>query len=197
VPSDLERAFRLLQALVNQSYNSESWNPVECHVDHLLWDALKRIDRIRVFQILVSAGARGGSAHMRHDDDIGELVADECDAESLLRIAKEDRWYALRIGANVSPDRPGFWLIALGLVEAYPNDQEIESALSASIIYGQGSIWGPMAAHLARRAEAVEAVLPDQSTPPVARRWLSELARNLRLAASREGTEEADRSVNW
>lgn len=196
-PSDSERAFRLFEALVNQPLDSECWNPVERRGGHALWDALKGMNRRRAFQILISAVTSNEFVYMRFQDDIGELIEDEDDAQVLIELAQEDRGFAVLVSKSISVERVGFWLLAFQIAEAYPGDDEIIGALSMSIWYGQRGTWGPMSTHLEKRADEVGRVLSQPSTPGGVRSWLSNLEGRLRSAAKRERTEELDRRVNW
>ena len=191
--SDSERAFRLFEAL---AFDSECWNPVERHVDHLLWDALKGIDRRRAFRILISAVAGHEFVYMRLQDDVGELIEDQDDAQVLLELAKQDRRLALLVSKRISLEHPGFWTLAFQILEAYPGDEQLIGALSMSIQYGQRVICGPMSAHLEKRADEVDRVLSVPSTPSGVRSWLSRLATALRRAAKQERTAEADWEIN-
>lgn len=158
------------------------------------WNFLRGVNRERAFRVVFSA-ALGEPLRWRYDItwNLREVVDQKSDAALLIEFAFENEQQAELVCESISAALPGFWPIALKIIERYPNNYKIQSALSDS---GEQGGMGPLSAHLENRRKEVERVLNDAATPTVARPWLEQLESSLHVQAEVVLISEIDREVN-
>ena len=87
--------------------------------------------------------------------------------------------------------------IAFRIIEKYPSSKKIRGALTDGVIHTERSSWGAWSTHLGNGLKEVKRVLNDDTTPPVARTWLEQLASSLRTQIDQESLSEVDREVDY
>ena len=192
---DPERGFVLLDRSLRAPFEDRVWKPLWVGPRHEFWDTLCEIDRARA--LLIALEAAMDDNQQIGDQLLGDVVDADADHSVLLEFAARGEEEA-RIVADTLSRRPtGFWALAFGLVERYPNSQSVLSRLSWDLRAFGGVITGPTSSHLERcRAEANRA-LTEESPPPLARTWLQERIQVLDREIETERRREADERVNW
>lgn len=195
--SDLERGFRLLVKLLTLPFERKSWNPIDRHSRREFWNVLCQADSDRTYRLVIDLALEESSQHFGIPWDIYEMINQELDADVLLSIASENEQQAELVCNGVSTERPDFWDIALNIIEKYPNNRRIQSALARGVEQmGWEFKSGPYSLRLENYRKDVERVLNDTETPAVARPWLEELESSLRERAERALISEADEEIN-
>jgi hypothetical protein len=110
--------------------------------------------------------------------------------------AGRGRAQAELVADTITAGRPGFWPIALRIVEAFPRDKALQEDLDDGIEHRGLMIGGPMSVHHERCGREVGAVRSDPTTPRAALAWLERVEQALRLQAERELLREVEENVN-
>lgn len=194
--SDTERGFRLLEKLLKQPYERECWNPIDRYRQKKFWDVLHRADRERGFRLVFSVALDDPLQRLRVRWNLSEVIDQESDADVLIELALESKRQAELVCESITRGRPGFWPIALKIIERHPNNRKIQSALTSSVEQIGQCIAGPYSVHLENCREDVERVLNDAATPAATRPWLEQLESSLRTRRERELISEVDEEVN-
>lgn len=198
VPADPSRGFRLLENLLRSPYSSKSWNPFGLYSNDMFWRALCEVDRSRASRIVLTIALDDSLQQWGLRWDVYALINKELDTDLLIEYALEKDEHAQLVCESISTKRPDFWLVALSIIEKYPNNERIESALARGVeqIRGGEFISGPYSLHLKACREEVKHVLDDPETPTIARPWLERLESSLQVRAERELVTEIDEEVN-
>lgn len=191
-----ERGFRLLEKLLIQPYERECWNPIDCHGQNKFWNVLRNAGREHALRIVLSLVLDDPVQRFRVTRNLREVVDQESDADVLIAFALEGERQAELVCGCFTAGRPGFWPIALKIIEKYPNSQKIQVALSSGVEQIGPVIWGSWSVHIENRRKNVERILKDAATPVGARPWLEGLESSLRTQAERELISEVDEEVN-
>ena len=125
---DPERGFALLDRSLRAPFSSQVWKPLWVGPRHKFWDILCEIDRTRALVIALDAALAGDS--LLGDELLSDVIDVQVDYQVLMEFAAGSEEKA-RIVAGTMAQRPeGFWALAFGLVELYPNSQSVLSKLS-------------------------------------------------------------------
>jgi hypothetical protein len=182
-----DRGFKLLATLLQQPYEKQSWYPLGEFGSHDFWHVLRTADRTRALRTILTAVVEGPSGSATGFWGISAVIDQVNDADMLLAFALENVPQALAVATNITTAKPGFWPLALKIVEKYPDPQEIQSALCGGI-HRDGS--------LMQCRDEVQHILEDPQTPARVRPWLTSLEEALRLTAERHHDAEVDREIN-
>lgn len=193
---DPDRGFRLLGQLLKQPRHREAWDPLGHYRERKLWATLRAADRTRAVRLVFSVAASDTRARATVTWDLREVLDQEGDREILIEYALEGRAQAELVADTITAARPGFWPIALRIVEQYPADEGLLEDLANGIEHQGSGIGGPLSGHYERCRQDVEQVRGDASTPRAARTWLDRVERALRAQAERELLREVEESVN-
>jgi hypothetical protein len=90
-----------------------------------------------------------------------------------VKIARANRDAAYIFAKCTRSAQPGFFPFAYELVEIYPNDNGVISALNSALIPTSG--WGYEYDWLTKASETVQAELKVAGLSPAAQRWLESL----------------------
>lgn len=193
---DSERGLRLLETLLTGPYQSESWNPLEHYGERRFWSALLNAHRERALRLVLSLALRDPMAKFHITWHLREVLDQDRDADILIGFALEDERQGELISSTVTAGRPGFWPIALKIVEAYPRNERIQGALASATEHMGLMIRGPQSAHYEACRREVEHVRLDPATRAAARPWLQRVEEYLRQQSERELLSEIEREVN-
>lgn len=194
--ADIERGFHLLEKLLMQPHDSNSWNPLERHGQNRFWDVLRKADAEHAFRVVFSLALTDPFVRFRVTWHLPQMIDQENDADSLVAFALESEEKAELVCQCITSGRPGFWPIALRIIATYPSDRRIQSALASAVEQMGSVIWGPQSAHLEKRREEVVRVQNDPATPRVARPWLEQLEERLSARRDHEVLSERDEQVD-
>ncbi len=135
----------------------------------------------------------------RKDPDIAWYARGELDQEklahALILYASKDESQAEVVLECISPDRKGFWPIAMEIAARYPKSEMIRKQLAVNRLFGRSSRSGSESEYYERHRIQVEQLLNDGSTPESVRGWLRALAQNLRQKASECRVSEVDEDL--
>ena len=194
--SDTERGFRLLEELLTQPYERERWNPIDRYGRNKFWNVLHRADRKRGLRLVLSLALDDPLQRLRCTWNLREVMDQESDADVLMEFGLESKRQAELVCESITRGRPGFWPIALKIIERHPNSRKIQSAMASGVEQIGAGISGPYSIHLENCRKDVERVLNDAATPAAARPWLEQLESSLCTRAERELISEIDEDVN-
>ena len=108
----------------------------------------------------------------------------------------ENEGNARCVADTITTGRPGFWPVALKIVEAYPDNQRVLGALAGGVEQMGMVITGPWSSHERKCLEEVNGVLADQTTPAACRPWLEQIKRGLQKKFEFSLAQETDEEVN-
>lgn len=114
----------------------------------------------------------------------------------LLQFAMQGEAEAVFVAESINGAKPGFWPIAVKIVERYPDSKRIGNALANGAEHLGNVIVGSSAIHLEKCRKEVEVVLGDGSLSRVARDWLQKLESSLRMRRDQESASEIDQEIN-
>jgi hypothetical protein len=127
---------------------------------------------------------------------LSDLISQEANRDVLLQFAMQGEREAVFVAEAINGAYPGFWPIAIKIVEKYPHSERIRGTLDSDAEHIGNVITGSSADHLEKCRKEVEAVLGDATLSPVARDWLRELESSLRTSRDRERASEIDEEIN-
>ncbi len=196
--SNIERGFRLLEKLLTQPHDRNAWNPIDRYGarENEFWNLLHKADRERALRTILSVAMADPLKHFQITWDFRDVVDQQRDADLLIKLAIENEHQAEVIAESITTARPGFWPVALKLLEKYPSSPKIQSALIGGIEQLGEAHWGPYSSRLESCRKEVEGVLNDPATPPAARLWVQEVLSGLESDVGQNIVWEYDQNVN-
>jgi len=195
--SDPERGFKLLIKLVTESLDKGGWNPISLYGSHRFWKQLCETDHKRVLRTILSLGIPHPLKQSNIQCYYRHVIEQERTSDLLIELAGESEYLAEQVCRTITPALPGFWPIALKIVERYPQSKGIKMTLTAAVKQMGGITCEPHAAHLKSRRQEVMKVLNNHNIPSACRKWLRELESSLLAeinVATALGTEEDETS---
>lgn len=193
-----ERGFRLLEKLLQIQHDRLAWNPIDRFgvQENRFWSVFHNSDPERALRTIFRV-ALTGTPERRFwiTSDFGEILDQENDAKILSKLAAENERVAEVIAETVTAARPGFWALAFFIIEKYPSNLNIKSALTRGIAQAEGG-WGPLSSHLAASRQEVDRVLNDPATPSAARSWLRDIRNRMEGDVAQHVIWEYDEDVN-
>ena len=196
--SDIERAFRLVEKLLGQPHDRHAWNPIDRYgvQENHFWFVLHKADPERAVRTVLSAALAGPERRFKVTWDFKDVVDQENDADLLIKLASEDEKLAEVIAETVTTAHSGFWTVAFQIIEKYPGNDRIQSALTGGIEQ-QGTFHvGSQSMHLETCRAEVERVLADPATPRKARPWLSDILSRMVGEVAQHVIWEYDEDAN-
>jgi hypothetical protein len=194
--TDPDRGFRLLEKLLTQPRERESWRPTDGYREGSFWTALRAADRERALRLVFGVATRDAIARLEVTWDLRESLDQVQDAEILTTLAMEDAGQAELVTEVLTSAKPGFWPIALKIAEKYPLDRRILGNLGSGIEQLGSLIQGPWSAHLERCRTEVTGVLGQGGMSARVRRWLEGLEASFAKRAKERLIAEAAEDVN-
>ncbi|MGO8915849.1 MAG: hypothetical protein ACLQJR_08080 [Stellaceae bacterium] len=202
VKLDPERGFRLLDAALARAMRRSgsagwyrTWSPLNrVGTRQPFWEQLRKIDRDRALKAVLDAMVTSSADGLAIFLSVGHLAQVPKDAEFLRGYAVQSEAHALAVAAMVTSRDDGFWPLACGIFEQYPDSDAVRSRLAAGIqrlelvghgSYAQGQL--AIAAEIERIRDSIAGLR--------ARGWLDAMAEDLRAAAAQNGTSEQDRLI--
>jgi hypothetical protein len=193
---DPDRGFRLFEQLMKQAGRRETWNPLGHYRERKFWTALLIVDRVRAVRLAFSVAASSSGVRGAVTWDLRDALDQAQDRDIVVAYALEGRDQAELVADVITSSRPGFWPIALRIVEAYAKDEPLLENLAHGIGDLDRMTPGPLSAHFERCSREVGAVRADPATPRAAHAWLERIQRALRLEAERRLLQEVEENVN-
>jgi hypothetical protein len=176
---DIERGFQLLEALLLKRGDRPGWMPIAQMAQNQFWHLLRRSDSARAIRALLSLVVRSDPywrMGLIHDINNAFILTE--DGMALANYACENEEQAVIICRCISSARSGFWPIALSIIAKYQDSEAVQSNLNNAILQTNGGISG-WRSHLQGRYEELRRILADETTPAIARPWLTELVQSL------------------
>lgn len=195
-PGDPDRAFRLLETLLTQPRERESWRPTDRYRHGDFWTRLRELDRERALRLVFDVATRDDIARLEITWDLRESLDQAQDGDILTAIAMEGARQAELVSEAITTARSGFWPIALRIAQKYPRHKRILGNLEAGIEQMGSMIQGPWSAHLERRRAGVREVLERERVPSNVGKWLRDVEAALTRRAQSQLMTEAAEDVN-
>jgi hypothetical protein len=196
VPLDPKRAMDLLKKLLKQRAEHDCWEPLERHGGHEFWNRLQESHGDQALLTVLRCAMEDPMVRFRVAWCLSDAISQEASREVLLQFAMQGEAEAVFVAKSINGGKPGFWPIAIKIVERYPDSKRIGNALADGAEHLGNVIVGSSAIHLEKCRKEVEVVLRDNALPPVARDWLQKLESSLRARRDREAIAEIDQEVN-
>jgi DNA-binding transcriptional ArsR family regulator len=193
---DPERALKLLVKLLKQHGVRSCWEPLERHGGAEFWKRLQASLGERVLLAVLDCALANPLVRVQVTWSLADFIDQKADAEVLVSFATQGERQAGLVAEVIDGGKPGFWAIAIKIIEKYPQNKRILSALADGAEHIGHVITGSHADHLERCRKEVEVLLEDDSIPVVALDWLRELESSLRAYRDRERASEIDEEVN-
>jgi hypothetical protein len=195
VAGDPERAIELLQKLLKHG-EQNCWEPLERHGGTEFWKCLQASHGERALLTVLSCAMEDPLVRFQVAWCLSDVISQEANRDVLLHFAMQGERQAEFVAEVIDGAKPGFWPIAIKIVERYPHSKQIKNALASGAEHNGHVITGSSADHLEKCRKEVEAILGDTSISPVAREWLRELESFLRTDRDRERASEIDQDIN-
>ncbi len=193
---DPVRGLKLTEDLLRTDHKEECWNPVDQFQQRSAWEALIRADRRKALTMLFRLCLDTDALSFRLSWDLQEILDQVEDGGLLMEFSDQDEKMAEIISRSLTAARPGFWPIAVHLLERYPENEDVLAYLSSGIEHVGSMIKGEHSVHLGRCRQDILQVVNDPSTPPRARAWLTRLAEKYREVVRKEVLREIEDDVN-
>lgn len=196
VDDDVDRAFRLLELLMNQPYGRKAWKPIDHHGTKVFWTALRKKDKGRLLRTLFSLNFAATSRAWELSWHMPDLIDWTEDMDVLHSIALESEKKACLVLEYTS--REGLWPLAIDLLNRYPHSKRIKSIIASRAQHMQEVIRGPMSEHFETSATEIQNVLQENANiSGSAKEFLEDLIARFRETAKHERRDEEDEQVNW
>ena len=193
---DPKRALRLLEKLLTQRPEQNSWEPLERHGYAAFWNCLQASHGDQALLTVLGCAMEDPLVRFRVAWCLSEVISQDANRDVLLQFASQGEKQAVFVAEAINGAYPGFWPIAIKIVEKYPHSKRIRSTLSSGAEHDGNVIVGSSADHLEKCRKEVDVVLGDTTISPVAREWLRELESSFRTGRDRERVSEIDEEIN-
>lgn len=194
--SDMERGFRLLDRLLTSPPDRDTWNPLSPDRERRFLSALLGSDRDRVLRLAFSLGVRDAIVGIHITWDLREILDQERDIDTLVALALESQEQAAIISSTITAARPGFWPIALRILQAYPNNERIRGNLAGGIEHLGLLVDGPLSAHYEACRQEVARIRANTDTPRESKSWLKSVEEQLRTLSEQQLRSEIEEDIN-
>lgn len=195
VNNDPDRAFRLLEMLMNQPHHIDGWQPIDHHNTRKFWDALHKFDKSRLLRVVFDLDFEGITKASSISWNLPELIEWDKDSEELKALAQEDESKAMLVLDCVP--RPGLWPLALELLQRFPDSKRIRQIVASRARHDREVIVGSMSSHYESCASDIKRIMDDPKTPLSVHSFLREMLNGFQEAARREKRTEEDEAINW
>ncbi|QIN78289.1 hypothetical protein GBA65_06930 [Rubrobacter marinus] len=198
-----DRGFALLEHLLRRPYRFGDWDPAG--PDHQeLWKALCEADRQRALRTVLSLAAENRQMMFAVSMAFTGVLDQKRDADVLLDAAVESRGQAEVVAHMLNAAQPGFWPLALQLLECYPQEgtenEVLHGELLDSSIYSPVGTVNPEGAELIKILEQsfreLSGLLQADKVPKALRslieEYLAHLRRKIEQDLLSEAAEEAE-----
>jgi hypothetical protein len=193
---DPKRALKLLEKLLTQRREQNCWEPLERHGSAEFWNRLQASHGDQALLTVLTCAMGDPLVRFRVAWCLSDVISQEANRDVLLQFAMQGEREAVFVAEAINGAYPGFWPIAIKIVEKYPHSERIRGTLDSDAEHIGNVITGSSADHLEKCRKEVEAVLGDATLSPVARDWLRELESSLRASRDRERASEIDEEIN-
>jgi hypothetical protein len=184
------------QLLTAPAAGSLEWEPLDMDGGNQWWEALRTIDRLRLFRTLLAVSCDNDMSQEMLSWRLKKLLDQEQDADDLLAAIGDNVAYA-RIAARwLVGSTPGFWDLAFRFIRKFPHDPTLQNVLTSAAMDTGVFIRGPVSQFYEARNQEVHKRLEDPSTPAETRSWLREVAEALGVEVTTHLVWEYDREVN-
>ena len=129
VKNDPDRAFRLLEMLMNRPHHREGWQPIDHYHTRKFWDALHEFDKSRLIRVVFDLDFKGITKASTISWNLPELIEWDKDAEDLEALAQKDESKALLVLDCVP--RSGLWPLGLELLQRFPDSKRIRQIVAS------------------------------------------------------------------
>jgi hypothetical protein len=192
---DPDRAFELLRTAILDEREGSRWNPLSSS-QLSFWRELSSLDRARALATVLDASRTPGIASITIVWHLPNLMDLQADRALLEQYASRGEAEALTVARTITGGLPGFWPLALGLVDAYPENTHIRDELELRVEQMGQMVRGPYSEHVQHcRQDVEEALRLPEVTGPV-RYWLTDFAQRLARDADEQRRRESDDRIN-
>jgi hypothetical protein len=190
------RGFQLLEDLLTQPFVNECWQPIDDYGQNNFWRTLLQTDRrhaLRLILTLAQEGRLQGGLGPWYLRGMFDQVADQ---DLLIEFAGESEQNATRVSELITNAQPGFWNVAIPILDKYPNSAEIKEILYLAIVPVNRAFSGPYSTHVETAHKDVQRLLNEGQGSPATRAWLGNAAAALQTQAEEQLLAETDRDTN-
>ena len=175
--TDIEAALSLLDRQVVvieqcRSAHRDIWIPIPSHGQRRFWEFLRTNAPEKAYRIFGRFKPPPVWSGFRNIPQTPVLDLQN-HGQLLLTIAREDRGSALVFAAASCVSQFGFFDFAYGLLDIYPNDDQVKATLSDAVCERSG--FGSDREHCSRAISRIEEQVRRSDLPVVARHWLTTL----------------------
>jgi hypothetical protein len=114
----------------------------------------------------------------------------------LIEFAGENEQNATRVSDLITNAQPGFWNVAVPILDRYPSSVEIREILYLAIVPVNRAFSGPYSTHVETAHKDVQRVLNEGRGSATTRAWLGAAAAALQTQAEEQLLSETDRDTN-
>ena len=176
-----ERGFALVKKLL--SYEEEKrWNPIDRFHERKFWDTLTAFDRRKALELLLDIASKSPLHKLNITWNLQEILDQVKDKDLIIELSLRDEKKAIILSKCISLSKPGFWPVALPIIDHYITNEEILSNIFQGIEGLGFVVTGEYHLHLEKSRKEIETVLQQGGVPIKVRRWLEKIEEKYREA---------------
>lgn len=142
VAGDPKRAIELLEKLLKQRGNENCWEPLERHGAAEFWKCLQASHGDQALLTVLTCAMEDPWVRFRVSWCLSYVISQEVNREVLVGFAMQGEKEAELISEVIDAAKPGFWPLAIKIVEKYPQSKRIKSALASGAEHDGNTIVG-------------------------------------------------------
>jgi hypothetical protein len=196
VAGDPKRAIELLKKLLKRHGEQKCWEPLQRHGGTKFWKRLQESHGDQALVTVLTCAMEDDMVRFQIAWHLSDVISQEVNRDVLVQFSMQGEKEAEFVAEAIDGAKPGFWPIAIKIIEKYPHSKRIRSTLRCGAEHDGNVIVGSSADHLEKCRKEVEAVLGDTTLSSVARDWLRELESSLGASRDRERTSEIEEDTN-
>lgn len=195
VKHDITRGLKLARKLI-ENHKSGCWDPIDRYSGGKFWEILSESKPKECLELLLSLALSDVSMQFHITWNLTEIIDQVRDANVILDLCKGNTKNTEILTRSLTTAKPGFWPIALKLIEWYGDDKRISANLMGGIERLGHMHTGGYHLRLKECVEDIETVLKNEKLSSKAQLWLSKALELFRAAAEKAQLEEENEDIN-
>ncbi len=184
------------QLLIMSPSRTSDWELLDMDGGNQWWKTLRAQDRLRLFRILLATSLADHTVQEMLSWRLKDLLDQGQDADDLLKAIGNEACHA-RIAAKwLIGSKPNFWTLAFSLLKRFPDNPQLQNALTSAAMDIGTMIEGPGSRFYKTRQQEIQELVESSSTPTEARAWLRDLVEILGSEVKTHLIWEYDLEVN-
>ena len=154
----------------------QPWDPLSLYEQHVFWDTLWEPDHEFALRFVLQIGLNNQKIRYRIKSGLLRVINQDRDADVLIALARENQNQAeLICHCLTTYEKPNFCKIAFGILDSYPRNEKIESALISAFHQLGGGYFDESRRRLKTQLEGIANLREDPDVSPPAIAWIDKL----------------------